>query len=322
MKRWLILGVALAICSNESVNGQQPTANIEQNYKYAVVPQAGQWMVCVQCYKDQREANGRSLPAQKLAEELAEYIRTKHKLPAYLYDWGRVQRGEEEKRVADRRKQQEDLMKAMGATNVVGSARIKTVRIEDEFAVLIGGWKDMDTARKALDSIRKLPPPPEHLCHKMFQTVQTKDGKGSEVKEAAVNPFLSAMVAPNMTAPRPKDDNDPNKPDPLLGRLNAGESYSVLKCSKPWTLVVKVYNGHSQIVNPEKSPSLMDKIGFGWSLRRLCTKFGIQDQRPDPLKPNWPDTELLGNYILREQGIKPCLIGTAILTIAAAALPH
>lgn len=53
----------------------------------------------------------------------------------------------------------------------------------------------------------------------------------------------------------------------------------------------------------------MDRIGFGWSLRRLCAKFGIRDPRPDPLKPNWPDTELLGNYILREHRIEPWLIG-------------
>lgn len=27
------------------------------------------------------------------------------------------------------------------------------------------------------------------------------------------------------------------------------------------------------------------------------------------MKPNWPDTEILGNYILRENKIKPLLIG-------------
>ena len=53
----------------------------------------------------------------------------------------------------------------------------------------------------------------------------------------------------------------------------------------------------------------MDKIGFGWSLRRLCNNFNIKDYSPDPLKPNWPDTEILGNYILRKNKIKPYLIG-------------
>jgi hypothetical protein len=53
----------------------------------------------------------------------------------------------------------------------------------------------------------------------------------------------------------------------------------------------------------------MDKIGFGWNLRRLCSRYGIEDYSPDPTRPSWPDTEILGNYILRENGIEPLLIG-------------
>jgi len=53
----------------------------------------------------------------------------------------------------------------------------------------------------------------------------------------------------------------------------------------------------------------MDKIGFGWSLRRLCNMYNIKDYKPSPATPNWPDTELLGNYILRANNIKPYLIG-------------
>lgn len=53
----------------------------------------------------------------------------------------------------------------------------------------------------------------------------------------------------------------------------------------------------------------MDKIGFGWSLRRLCNEFNIVDYKPDPMRPNWPDTEILGNYILRKHNIKPYIIG-------------
>jgi len=54
---------------------------------------------------------------------------------------------------------------------------------------------------------------------------------------------------------------------------------------------------------------VMDKIGFGWSLRRLCNMYNIKDYKPTPLRPNWPDTEILGNYILRYNKIKPLLIG-------------
>lgn len=54
----------------------------------------------------------------------------------------------------------------------------------------------------------------------------------------------------------------------------------------------------------------MDRIGFGWSLRRLCNLFNVSDPRPNPNRPCWPDTELLGNYILRKNKITPFLIGT------------
>lgn len=54
---------------------------------------------------------------------------------------------------------------------------------------------------------------------------------------------------------------------------------------------------------------VMDKIGFGWSLRRLCNDYNIVNYKPDPMRPNWPDTEILGNYILRKNNIKTKIIG-------------
>lgn len=54
---------------------------------------------------------------------------------------------------------------------------------------------------------------------------------------------------------------------------------------------------------------IMDQIGFGWSLRRLCHQYDIVDYRPDPMRPNWPDTEILGNYVLKQHDIQPYLLG-------------
>lgn len=54
----------------------------------------------------------------------------------------------------------------------------------------------------------------------------------------------------------------------------------------------------------------MDRIGFGWSMRRLCNYYNISDYRPNVSRPQWPDTEILGNYILRTNKIKPYLIGS------------
>ena len=54
---------------------------------------------------------------------------------------------------------------------------------------------------------------------------------------------------------------------------------------------------------------VMDKIGFGWSLRRLCNEYDIVDYKPDPMRPSWPDTEILGNYILRKNNVLTKIIG-------------
>lgn len=53
----------------------------------------------------------------------------------------------------------------------------------------------------------------------------------------------------------------------------------------------------------------LDRIGFGWSMRRLASICGLENQEAHPDRPNWPDTEILGNMILRENDIKIKLIG-------------
>lgn len=53
----------------------------------------------------------------------------------------------------------------------------------------------------------------------------------------------------------------------------------------------------------------MDRIGAGWSLRRLCNNRKV-DHIPNILGNNWPDTELLINYILWENNLQAALIGT------------
>lgn len=54
----------------------------------------------------------------------------------------------------------------------------------------------------------------------------------------------------------------------------------------------------------------LDKIGFGWSMRRLASLYDLENQAPCPERPNWPDTEILGNLIIRQNNIKTKIIGT------------
>lgn len=52
----------------------------------------------------------------------------------------------------------------------------------------------------------------------------------------------------------------------------------------------------------------MWRIGAGWSLGRLCSTRNVQ-HIPNILGNNWPDTEILINYIMWENGIRAELIG-------------
>lgn len=54
----------------------------------------------------------------------------------------------------------------------------------------------------------------------------------------------------------------------------------------------------------------MDKIGFGWSMRRLASMYDLNSHEPNPERPNWPDTEILGNLILRQNETPVKIIGS------------
>jgi hypothetical protein len=82
-----------------------------------------------------------------------------------------------------------------------------------------------------------------------------------------VNPFLSSFVVPNPTVP-PEQVKKDDGPDPLLEKLNAGESYSVYKCRKPWTLAVAVFQSPT-IVQTADSDNFIGKLMGDSSADRL-----------------------------------------------------
>jgi hypothetical protein len=53
----------------------------------------------------------------------------------------------------------------------------------------------------------------------------------------------------------------------------------------------------------------LDRLNAAWSLRRLCNNRGVA-LVPEVCGPNWPDTELLLNYQLRDGGVLAKIIGT------------
>ena len=88
------------------------------------------------------------------------------------------------------------------------------------WAVLIGGWKDMDSARKELDKIRAWQPPKNTSL--MDQGVISRPAEGGRRvrEEAYLNPFQYALVVPNPVAPK---GGEAEKMCESLGYVRYGE---------------------------------------------------------------------------------------------------
>jgi hypothetical protein len=256
--------VATAVASGTDVFGQLPSGLVPQGSTgqasaprqsaYTVTPQAGPYLICATCY------NGHAFgdKAQTLAEELVREIRTRYGLQAYVFNHATEQRRQEKERIdrqlADWRKRAAEA----GALPESKPPPVKTHHIYDQYAVFVGipgGYKDQETARKDLDRIRKLQPS-QQLMHNAV--VPDSTGK---MREQPLNPFLNAFVSPNPTVPVDKPAAD-NQTGERLKEYNADEKFSLLKCPKPYTLVVKSYQGAAVVQAQSTSPSVMEKA---WS---------------------------------------------------------
>ncbi len=222
MQRWLLVLAGLAL-------GSVALAGIEADptKDYTITPEAGPWMICATSYVGPE--------ASQLAHELVLEIRSRFNLPAYV-----VNRGEEE-----RKKQREEYQRLLDKHPGV-TLPFRHTRVEDQCAVLIGGYKDMDAASKALKSVKKLQPPSNTRLMPILTEVgpdqSSKEEGRAVVKGGYVNPFPTSFVVHNPTIPVEKPSNT-IKADPFLRRINAPESLSLLKCRKPWTLAIATYQG-------------------------------------------------------------------------------
>jgi len=89
-----------------------------------------------------------------------------------------------------------------------------------------------------------------------------------------VNPFPNSFVVPNPTVPQQRKTDTKN--DPFLKKLNAHESFTLLHCKKPWTLIVATYQGMHTIqptAAPSKLTSLFDNL-WGSSTGELLEASG------------------------------------------------
>jgi hypothetical protein len=224
-----------------------PPAEMDPLNIYAVNAQAGSWMILAASYTGE---TGKDLARQLLVE-----VRNRHHLPAYAWNFSDPER---------RRQQQEEQerVRRLAAQGLPTKERV--IDIKDHWGVLIGGYRDLNSASAALPTIRTLPMPELKAptgripFETQYFTEPTPDGRGV-VKRAMISPFLGAMAVPNPTIPH---ENARKKYDPFWEQLNEGESYSLLHCRKPYTYAVKEYVGASMVQPASGKGGLMD--GLSW----------------------------------------------------------
>ncbi|MFZ9791936.1 MAG: hypothetical protein ACO3GX_12385 [Gemmataceae bacterium] len=225
------------------------SANQASKNPYPLTPDAGTWVVCCASYT--------GADAPELSRQVAEVLRSRDRLPAFIFNHGEE---EKKKQVAEFERWQK--------LNPTAKNSPKLTRINEQCAVLIGGFKDIDEARKGLEKIKKLAPPELKLENGKETTdvinlyVPLPDKKGVEIRREKVNPFSTSFVVKNPTVALPTSDNKKN--DKFLKSLNADEQYSLFKNPKKYTLVVKEYNGSAVIQTSKSGPSgFMEKLFSG-----------------------------------------------------------
>jgi hypothetical protein len=245
-----------------------PTTTVEPPHEWAVKPEHGEWMICVKSYSGEK--------AREMATEMAKHVRTSQRAATFVFERHAAERQAEEARLNEYRQrklqeltpflqvQAEMRAKAgqMGTEFVEAPTIIRVPKpktIPQDWAVLVGGFKDMDTARQALDVIRKWPTPGNEAL--LDRAIMSRpNGQGKSVSEATfLNPFMNALVVPNPSIP--KASNQPTI-DPAIWKLNEEEPLSLLRSPKTWTLVVKDYSVPSSVQTKDQEGGILAKV-FG-----------------------------------------------------------
>jgi len=254
-------------------SGQLPQEPVDINKDLAVSTKQGPWMICVYSYM------GKEAP--QMARDLALELRDHHKLQAFVFNYGAEERQKELARIrALLDKQREFLEK--NKLSLDTPLRARHVRIEDQCAVLVGGYGDPDTARRHLDHVRNLKIDTSRV--KFYEKIviefdkadgqarnekspffakwgfeKPKEGKGTR---GYGKPFSQAFVCRNPTikAEPPPEQNQLDIK--VLRKLNAGEPFSLLDCPKPMTLAIKQFQTPSVLESKNQPGNLFEKLGM------------------------------------------------------------
>jgi hypothetical protein len=248
------LAVFTSADQGHAQTGTPSPGTADPNQDILVSPTQGPWMICISSYTGPESA--------QLARLMTAELRGTYKLPAFVFNHGKEEQRKEDERVKQLLEQQRKFYVSMGVSPDT-KLRVKRMHIEDQWAVLVGGYKDIETARRTLDNIKKMKPPDPKRVRLDAVAVCSMENPGTpgannspaatkEPKDYAayINPFVQAFVVHNPTVPHETVKNDQGANDyKFLAKLNADEPFSLLKCPKSYTLVVKQYHGGT-VVEP------------------------------------------------------------------------
>ena len=238
----------------------QPSRDLEINKDIEVTKALGPWMILVSSY------SGTNAP--HMARDLAMELRNTYKIPAYVFNYGAEEKRKELQRVTAIIEKQKEMLRQANLP-LDQPIRVRHMRVDDHCGVLIGGYRDDEAAKRALVQLRKLTPPDPtkvKMDAKLAYKPDPKDpSKALEAHNILISPFDRAFVVRNPTEKvERKSEWDLLDLDGLK-RMNSEEPYSLLKCTKPWTLVIKQFSLSTVVTSAEDKGGggLLDRFGFG-----------------------------------------------------------
>jgi len=197
-----------------------------------------------------------------------------------------------------KRRQEEEEFNRMMQANPDRPYRRRITRMHEQCGVLVGGYRDSETANKAMQDIKGLPAPKvknrfgEEVSDEIVRPNQEAtapptgfmgnftptDRMGSErLKREKISPFVRAFVIRNPALPHQQVDPT-TKVDPSWKKLNAGRPYNLLRCRKNWTLVINVYEGAGtlQSAGQDKGNSILGALGLGSKPQEILAASALQ----------------------------------------------
>ncbi|QVL33265.1 hypothetical protein KIH39_04935 [Telmatocola sphagniphila] len=258
--------------------------------KYPLVPNAGNFLIIVKSYKDPKDSQKSGL---ELAEDLADYIKSSTKFNPYIEIRNFKEKIAEENRVKAEKERLQEEYRKLGVKPDGNKISVKRTHIDVEYVVLLGParspWKDMESARRWLDEVRKIKTPPDYLCDKIVVGSASKapimDSIQSQVPTTPfrgasdmkpLNPFLQSFVVrnPSVAFDDAAEKLQAEKEEiEVWKKINHGQKYNVFECRKNYTLVVKGFSGGAVLQTADPQPTVMEKI-FGSSPKQSLLENG------------------------------------------------